>query len=150
MQRKFEVRIHTVESHINSFMSALKSIHGITDDELGGLGCIVDNSLLSGQNSGLAGLHSQVVEAKSIGFFEEVINDVQSLNKKHIANLEEKTRQQYLEIQDALELATVSATPTAPQLKDSMSAMKVQNERLQHEMNECIQRQSRRSGRLVL
>jgi len=72
----------------------------------------------------------------------EVINEVHSANSRHEEHHEGKKTKQCFEIQDALGLPAVSETSTAHQLKDLMSAMKVDNERLQHEMNEYIHQRS--------
>jgi len=88
------------------------------------------------------GLHSLVGETESKAFLKEVINEVQSANNKHEGTKEEKATQQCLGLQKPLEFPTVSATSIAHQLKDLMSAMKVNNENVQHEMNKCIHERS--------
>jgi len=160
-QSKFEVGLLAVESHVDSFLSAFKSILVEIDDGLAGLRRRIDkNDLLNGEiKPGPEGLRTELDEREINGSLKdaireaqiahekherkpEVINNAQNGHKKHEGNLQEEMRQQCVDTRGVSEPQMVSAISTSHQLKNSMSAMKVDNEMSQCQMKVCTDEES--------
>jgi len=161
VQSKFEVGLIAVESHVDSFLSAFKSILGEIDDGLAGLRRkIGENDLLNGEiKTDPADLHAQLGERETNGSFKEVanvaqivhgtherkpevINKAHNVHNRHEGDLKGGMRQHCLDTREAPALQIVSAISASQQLKNSISAMKVDNKKLQCEMEVCIDEDS--------